>query len=1005
MTPMMKQYLEAKAAAKDAILLFRMGDFYELFFDDAYQASNALGIAVTTRERNKGENATPMAGFPYLHLDSYLAKLISAGFKVAVCEQVEDPKKTKNIVKREVVRIVTPGTVLDETILNPRQSNYLAGLVLSFNIPKTDFIRSSVSSKNDLSSLDSLKSNNDFNANTDSLSINDPEQTADNSENDKRNQYSNKEISSSQSEVKSRKYWETIDGKLPVGLAWVDLSTGQFHAATIPFNELFDQLGRIKPSECLVPDTARGFFPEWLTETMMISERPDWIFSVSTATDTILKHFQVKTLEGFGFNDQTDSLAIRAAGAVLDYLHETQKQSLAHIETVTPYHSSDFLEMDEASRRSLEIVQTSRDNKREGSFLSVLDHCITSMGSRLLNDWIIYPLIKVPEITVRQDAVEELITRKEEVDEIRNTFRNVYDLERIMSRVVQERANVRDLVYIARTLQILPTFRLFLESTQCSLLKTLGSQIDTLQDLAKELNNALVDDPPLNYREGGFIRNGYSKKLDEYRNLQRGGKEWIIQYQAQEIKRTGISTLKVGYTSVFGYYIEVTRAQAERVPTNYVRKQTLKNAERYITEELKEYEEKVLRAEELARELEMELFVELRQKVLVVRAKLQKNAGVLAHLDVLTNLATLALTRSYQRPKVVDEPILSIIDGRHPVLDITQATGNFVPNNAFCDNENGTIHLITGPNMSGKSTFIRQIALLSLMTQIGSFIPVKEATMGVVDRIFARVGASDELTRGQSTFMVEMIETARILNGATSKSLVILDEIGRGTSTYDGISLAWAIVEYLHEKIGCRTFFATHYHELTDLADVYSGINNLNVAVREWDEEIAFLHKIVPGAADKSYGIHVARLAGVPREVVLRSRAILDELEKSHVDISQDVVRQTLQNASFSRSNSIFEYLVQNDSESISNDPHFSNKNKGIPKTKADNHQELALGNRPKQRTASGSIQFSLFGPDDHPVVEELRNLELNQMTPFDALLLLQQWKNVILEKDHEKRK
>ncbi|MDD3588217.1 MAG: DNA mismatch repair protein MutS, partial [Thermoguttaceae bacterium] len=757
-----------------------------------------------------------------------------------------------------------------------------------------------------------------------------------------------------------------IDG--PAGIAWVELSTGQFHAAVLPWTQLIDQIGRIGPAEILLPESLKGILPAWLTEGMMISTRPDWVFSSARSLELLLAQFKVKTLEGFGFKLPREQRAIQAAGGILDYLQETQKQSLEHIESLLPYRTGGQLDIDEMSRRSLELVQTIRDGRRDGSLLSVIDFSLTSMGSRLLADWLTYPLTDVRQIQTRQDAVENLISRGDATDDMRQKLRCVCDLERISAKVVQRRAIPRDLVLINRTLITLPSIVEFLDQCSCSLLKTLQNNLDVLESLSNELTAALDPDGPLNYREGGFIRTGYHQQLDEYRELQSGGKRWLAEYQAQESQRTGISNLKVGYTSVFGYYIEVTRTNTDRIPEHYVRKQTLKNAERYITDELKVYEEKVLTSAEKALELEMQLFDGLLQKVLAVRAKLQRNAGVLAHLDALSGLAVLARTRGYVRPTVVDEPVLEIVEGRHPVLDLTEASGTFVPNDAFCDEKRGMIHLITGPNMAGKSTFIRQVALLVIMAQIGSFIPVRKATIGIADRIFARVGASDELTRGQSTFMVEMVETARILNGATLRSLVILDEIGRGTSTYDGISLAWSIVECLHEKIGCRTFFATHYHELTGLADTYEGISNLNVAVREWNDDIVFLHKIVEGAADRSYGIHVARLAGVPADVVARAKTILAELESTHVQAAQDAVRNVLQNVSSSRWN----------------------------ETDAPNEEHEFLRKKLKKKTASGTIQFSLFGPEDHPVIEELRGIDICTMTPMEALAMLERLKKLL---------
>ena len=866
-TPMMKQYQEAKRACPDAILLFRMGDFYELFHDDAKIAARTLNLALTSRE--KGENAVPMAGFPHHQLESYLGKLIAAGFRVAVCDQVEDPKQAKGLVRREVTRIVTPGTVTDEALLDPRQSNYLAAVAPGD----------------------------------------------------------------------------------PAGVAWVELSTGRFVAAAFERRQLADQLARISPAECLLAEGADAV-PGLLAEQMMLTRRPDWAFALASARDALAKHFGTATLEGFGFTSESDGPAIRAAGAILDYLTETQKSSLDHIERLTPYRSGDALEIDESSRRSLEITRTIRDGRREGSLLAVLDRSVTAMGSRLLADWLAAPLTDPKAIDQRLDAVAELVDQPALTDDLRQTLRRVYDVERLLARVTTGRASPRDLSFLGRTLRCLPPLKAKLTARASRLLNRLEAEIDLCVDLRARLDAALVDDCPLSSRDGGFIREGYHAELDSLRQLRSGGKQWIAGYQAEETRRTGISTLKVGFNKVFGYYIEVTNAHRDKVPDSYIRKQTLKNAERYITPELKEYEEKVLTADEKAKELEFDLLVELRDAVAASRGRMQSTAAVLAQIDVLAGLAELARERNYARPKVVDEPVLEIHDGRHPVLDIIEPDGTFVPNDTHAGGDSGTILLITGPNMSGKSTYIRQVALITLMAQIGSFVPVRRATVGIADRIFARVGASDELTRGRSTFMVEMTETARILNTATERSLVILDEIGRGTSTYDGISLAWAVVEYLHEHVACRTLFATHYHELTDLEQSLDRVKNLNVAVREWQDEVVFLYKIVDGAADKSYGIHVARLAGVPRQVLERSKDILAQLEEEHLD--------------------------------------------GEGRAK--------IARRP-ERPRAGDIQLTLFGPADHPLLDDVRSVDLDQTTPLEALQLVKRWQESLAAEAKKKRR
>jgi DNA mismatch repair protein MutS len=857
-TPMMQQYRDAKAACPDALLLFRMGDFYELFFDDAKTAARTLNLALTSRD--KGENPIPMAGFPYHQLESYLGKLVSAGMRVAICEQMEDPRQAKGIVRREVTRVVTPGTLTDDALLDPRENNYLAAVV-----------------------------------------------TGD-----------------------------------PAGVAWVELSTGRFFAAVFPPERLLDQLARIDPAEVLIGEDDRTA-PAFGTDGMVFTRRPPWTFAAGASVEALSRQFGTATLEGFGFEISRDGPAIRAAAAIVDYLAETQKSSLAHIDRLIPYRASQTLEIDEASRRSLEITRTLREGRREGSLLGVLDRATTAMGSRLLAEWLANPLTDVAAINARLDAVAELVADSRLADDLREKLRGIYDLERLLARVITARATPRDASFVARTLATLPALKAGLAERKSRLLNEHEAALDLCPELRAKLDAGLVADCPLSSREGGFIRSGFNAELDNLRELASGGKQWIARYQADEMKRTGIPSLKVGFNKVFGYYLEVTHTHGQKVPDHYIRKQTVKNAERYITPELKEYEEKVLSADEKSKELEYDLFCQLRDLVAGCAKRLQATAAVLARLDVLLALALSARERGYCKPAIVDEPVLKIIDGRHPVVEALAIAGAFVPNDTSCGGDEGQILLITGPNMAGKSTYIRQVALITLLAQIGSFVPAREATIGVADRIFARVGASDELARGQSTFMVEMTETARILNLATSRSLVILDEIGRGTSTYDGVSLAWAIVEHLHDHVGCRTLFATHYHELTDLAKTLAGVRNLNVAVREWDEQLVFLHKIVEGAADKSYGIHVARLAGVPREVNERAKQILAQLEQEHLN------------------------------------------GDGKPK----------IASRGNSRRA-GDLQLTLFAPYEHPLLEKLRAIDLNGTTPLSALALLQQWQSEI---------
>jgi DNA mismatch repair protein MutS len=879
-TPMMQQYLDAKAACGDALLLFRMGDFYELFYDDAKAAARVLGLTLTSRD--KGENPIPMAGFPYHQLESYLAKLISSGHRAAVCEQVEDPKLAKGLVKRELTRVVSPGTLTDDALLDPRESNYLAAIALPAH---------------------------------------------------KKN------------------------GDRAAGLAWAELSTGRFLAMTVPLERLADELARVSPSECLVAeDAAADALLARSERTTMLTRRPAWAFGLENAVGILEKHFQTATLAGFGF-DETDAPALRAAGAVLDYLSETQKGALVHIDRLVPYRCGECLEIDEATRRSLEITRTSRSGAREGSLLAVIDRTVTPMGARLLAEWLASPLTDAAAIDARLDAVAALAADDARRGALREHLRGMYDLQRLLGRVATGRASPRDLSFVSRTLAGLPEFKQVLATAGSkltpgerqsdvgrespgpglvpakTLLAELESQIDLCPELHAQLAAALLDNCPLTSKDGGIFRAGFSSDLDGLRDLAAGGKEWIARYQADQARETGITNLKVAYNKVFGYYIEITNSQKDKTPPHYIRKQTTVNAERYVTPELKEYEEQVVTADDRAKLLEYELFLTLREAVQAQARRLQATATALAEIDVLASLADLARHQSYVRPTIALEPRTKIVNGRHPVLDILESQGTFVPNDTLLGGDDGIVTLITGPNMAGKSTYIRQVALITLLAQMGSFVPADEATIGIADRIFARVGASDELSRGQSTFMVEMTETARILNTATGRSLVILDEIGRGTSTYDGISLAWAIVEHLHDAVACRTLFATHYHELTDLVQSLPGVRNLNVAVKEWEDHVVFLHKIVPGAADKSYGIHVARLAGVPRQVNERAKQILARLEEEH--------------------------LGEN----------------GRPK--------LAVQGKKSRR---GDLQLTLFAAPEHPVVDELRRLDLDHLTPVEAL-------------------
>jgi DNA mismatch repair protein MutS len=795
-TPMMQQYRAAKAAHPGMLLLFRMGDFFETFGEDAELASRVLGLTLTSRDK-----AIPMAGFPHHQLESYLRKLLHQGHRVAVCDQVEDAALAKGLVKRDVTRVVTPGTITEDELLDPRAPNHLAAV---------------------------------------------------------------------------------YDGAGVVGLAWVDLSSGRFFAADLPLDRIGDELARLAPAECLV---AEAVVERWNARLAVIlprpfTGRPDWTFDSATAQAAVKQQFGVLTMNGFGFDD--NQACVVAAGALVAYLQETLKAKLSHLQRIQPYRPDRVLQMDEVTRRSLELTRTLRDADRNGSLLSVIDRTQTPMGARLLHDWLIYPLTGRAEIEARLDAVEEFLHDHGVRLELRGCLVDAFDLQRLTARVSTGRATPRDLAAVGKTLRLLPRLKAKVTGRKSVLLRDLEARLELCPDLREAIDTALVDDPPQTAKEGGVIRAGYHAELDELRKIASEGKNWIAQFQAAEITRTGINSLKVGYNQVFGYYIEVTHVHASKVPADYQRKQTLKNAERYITPELKEYEEKVLTAQEKSQQLEYELFIALRERVAAQTPRLLSTADVLAHLDVLSALAELAASRQYCRPEIVDEPVMEVIGGRHPVLEQTLPPGTFVPNDNAFGQEHGQFWLITGPNMSGKSTFIRQVALLTLLAHMGSFVPARKTRIGVADRIFTRVGASDELSRGQSTFMVEMTEAANILNNATERSLVILDEIGRGTSTYDGVSLAWAITEYLHDVAGCRSLFATHYHELAQLAETLPQLRNYNVLVQEDAADVIFLHRIAPGSAERSYGIHVAKLAGVPASVLHRAEAVLAELESRH---------------------------------------------------------------------------------------------------------------------------
>ncbi len=796
MTPMMQQYREAKSRHPGMLMLFRMGDFFETFEEDAELLSRVLGLTLTTRD-----GSMPMAGVPVKSIEGYLRKLLQSGYRVAICDQVEDAAQAKGLVKREVTRVVTPGTVTEDDLLEPGKPNHLVALVV---------------------------------------------------------------------------------GRETCGLAWVEVTTGEFRAADVPADRLADELNRLRPAECIVAEATIPLLGEStrLAIPSAITTRPDWTFDPKTSREALHAHFQVITLSGFGFDDQQK--CVSAAGALFLYLQETLKSSLSHLRQLKPYRADRHLALDEVTRRSLELTRTVRDGQREGTLLSALDRTVTPMGARTLHDAILSPLAIRAEIEARLAVVEEFLRQTSLRSDLRDMLKELPDLQRLTTRVSTNRASPRDLGGVRKALRELPKIKAKIAGRGARLLNELEGRLELCPDLREVLDLGLADELPPNVKDGGMIREGYHAELDELRQLSREGNDWLARYQSQEVTRTGIPSLKVGFNSVHGYYIEVTHLHGSKIPDNYTRRQTLKNAERYITTELKEYEEKVLTARERSLGLELDLFQKLREQVAAQTHRLLNTSEVLAQLDFLSSLAELAASRRYVRPILVDEPVLEIREGRHPILDQTLPAGTFVPNDVLLGSESGRFWLITGPNMAGKSVFIKQTALITLMAHLGGYVPAESAKIGMTDRIFTRVGASDELSRGHSTFMVEMTEAANILNNATSKSLVILDELGRGTSTYDGVSLAWAIAEHLHDEVGCRAMFATHYHELAQLAESLKHLRNYNVQVRERDADVIFLHKIAPGSAERSYGIHVAKLAGVPKPILERAAGIMSELESRH---------------------------------------------------------------------------------------------------------------------------
>ena len=857
-TPVMRQFYTVKESNPNALVLFRMGDFYETFEEDAKTASKVLNITLTKRANGKA-SSVPLAGFPYHALDSHLYKLMKAGLTVAICEQVEDPKLAKGIVKREVVEIVTPGTSVSSKFLEENNNNYL----VSINF-------------------------------------------------DKKN----------------------------AGISVIDVSTGEFFVQEFPKENMKERVLSLLPTEIIYPERIEKELLVALGHSVFkITPLEAWMYNYNEAFTTLTEHFNTTSLKGFGIHDS--KLAIQCAGAILLYLRFNHQKDLDHVNNITIQSDQGMMLIDNFTRKNLEIFSTLQNNAKDGSLINVIDKTVTAMGSRLLKKWLLRPLFRIKQINQRHDQVQSLFDNHLLRDEIRKNLKSCCDLERLIARISTNRANARDFVLIKNTLKYLPLIINPLK--EFSSFQNFCTSIHYLENITKLLNKVFnEEDLPHSIRDGGFVADGYDKELDEYRYLMRNGKQWIANLQATEREKLNIQSLKIGFNKVFGYYIEVRRLHSDKIPGDYIRKQTLVNCERYITPELKEYEEKILKAEDKVGALEYNIFQEIRSQILQNITELQENGHIIASLDILSSLAELAVKNNYIRPKINQSSEIYIKEGRHPVVeDLLPAGEKFTPNDLHIDNNVKQIFVITGPNMSGKSTYLRQIGILVLMAQMGSFIPASEARIGVVDRIFTRVGASDNLAAGESTFLMEMNETANILNNATPKSLVLLDEIGRGTSTYDGMSIAWAVTEYLHnnETTAAKTLFATHYHELTELEKLLPRVGNLNVAVKEYGNRVAFLRKITPGGCDRSYGIHVAKMAGVPDKIIHRANEIM---------------------------------------------ANFSTEERSLP-TNFDRFHKL-----PEQNPN----QLSLFDKKESVLRNKLKSMDINNLTPIEALQTLDNLKN-----------
>lgn len=862
-TPLMAQYHKIKNQHPDTILLFRVGDFFETFEDDAKTASKVLGITLTKRANGKA-GEVPLAGFPHHAIDAYLPKLVKAGYRVAVCEQTENPKFAKGIVKRDVVEVVTPGVVFSDKLLEHKKSNYLASIFLSDNF---------------------------------------------------------------------------------AGISYCDISTGEFYTFESPILKISEQIEIIQPAEIITAKKQFAEINDIVNQTKYhckITRVDDWVFTSDYANDLLKEQFKTQTLKGFGIENLFSGII--TAGSILYYLKDTQKSNLSHITKISLYNSSEYMYLDLSTKRNLEILYTMQDGQREGSLISVLDKTKTAMGARLLKKWINAPLRNKDQIDKRLECVEDFYKNKSLRKNLQNEFKEIGDLERLISKVCINRANPRELVYLKNSIKKIPILKQLLDQSKSEIVGLINSKLFDLEEIFEKVELAIVDDPPISITDGGIIRNGFNEELDELRDLSINAKSWIANLQKTERERSNIPSLKVSYNKVFGYYIEISNAHKNKIPENYVRKQTLVNGERYITPELKEYEDKILNAEENIGNLEYQLFNEVRLVVANEAEKIQKNAQLIAMLDCYLSFAECADEFNYVKPEITNSDELSVKNGRHPVVErILPAGDKFTPNDYFLKNSDTQIIILTGPNMAGKSVYLRQIGLIVLLAQIGSFVPAETAKIGIVDRIYTRVGASDNISAGESTFLVEMQEAANILNNATSKSLILLDEIGRGTSTFDGLSIAWAITEYLHENpnMNAKTLFATHYHELNEMSEIFPRIKNFKVEVREYDDKVIFLHKVSSGGADHSYGIQVAQMAGLPDFVTKRAKQILLNLEDKELT-PYEIKKQKI------------------------------------------------------QKFKQNELQINLFEMKDEELRNEIANISVDNMTPIEALNALNELKKKI---------